>query len=417
MKKFLSKFYPEITIFVFALFTRFFRLDYPKNHIFDEVYHAFTAQVLSKGDPKAWEWWNTPPAGFAYEWTHPPLAKEFMALSIFIFGDSGFAWRFFSSVFGFGSIILIYLITLNLFKSRRIAIFATLIASLDGLLLVMSRIAMNDSYFLFFSLLAILFFLKKRNFLMGISLGLAIASKWTGLFMIPIIGLIFIYQNLKLKKTKLPNFSKFAFSLFIIPVIIYVISYAPFFLQRHSPVNQNFSNVQTFIELQKQMWWYHTNLKASHPYQSTPFDWIFDLRPVWLFVDYQKERIANIYTLDNPIITWFGLLSIFFLIFYYLKKKAISYLTILLCYFVFFVPWVFSPRIMFNYHYLPSTVFLTIASAIILDKLWKTKNGKILSIAVLFLMFSLFIYFYPLWTGIPISTSFNDYYFWLKSWK
>lgn len=417
MKKFLSKFYPEILIFGFALFFRFFRLDYPKSHIFDEVYHAFTAQALAKWDPKAWEWWNTNPAGFAYEWTHPPLAKEFMAFSIYILGDGTFAWRFFSAVFGFGSIVLIYLIVLSLFKSRGIAIFASAVASMDGLLLVMSRIAMNDTYFLFFSLLAIFLFLKNKNLLMGIALGLAIASKWTGVFTILIIGLIFIYQNLKLKKIKFPNLSKFAFSLIILPVIVYGLSYTPFFLQHHSPPNQNFSNPQTFIELQKQMWWYHTNLKASHPYQSTPFDWIFDLRPVWLFVDYQKDKIANIYTLDNPIISWFGLISVFFLVFEFLKKRTVPYLLVLLSYLIFFILWFHSPRIMFNYHYLASTAFLTIASAIVLDKLWRIKNGKILSIAILSSMFILFLFFYPIWTAVSIPTSFNEHYFWLKSWK
>ena len=152
MKSLISKFYLEIIIFIFAILTRFIRLDYPKNHIFDEVYHAFTAQAIARWDPKAWEWWNSNPQGFAYEWTHPPLAKEFMALSILIFGDGSFAWRFFSAVFGTGIIVLIYLISLELFKNRKVAIFASLIASLDGLLLVMSRIAMNDTYFLFFSL-------------------------------------------------------------------------------------------------------------------------------------------------------------------------------------------------------------------------------------------------------------------------
>src|SRR5258708_10049070 len=96
--------------------------------------------------------------------SHPPLAKEFMALSILVFGDTSFAWRFFSALFGFGSIILIYLISYYLFKNRRVALLYALVASLDGLLLFMSRIAMNDSYFLFFSLLCIYLFLKKKEY-------------------------------------------------------------------------------------------------------------------------------------------------------------------------------------------------------------------------------------------------------------
>ncbi|HKC14463.1 MAG TPA: phospholipid carrier-dependent glycosyltransferase [Patescibacteria group bacterium] len=417
MKKFLNKFCLEIVVFGFALFTRFWRLDYPKTHIFDEVYHAFTAQAMVKWDPRSWEWWNTSPAGFAYEWTHPPLAKEFMALSILVFGDTSFAWRFFSALFGFGSIILIYLISYYLFKNRRVALLSALVASLDGLLLVMSRIAMNDSYFLFFSLLSIYLFLKKRNFLMGLSLGLAIASKWTGFFAIIIILALFIYENLNSRKLKSKNILKFVFFLFVTPLVIYIASYTPFFLQRHIPPNQNFTNVQTFIELQQQMWWYHTNLKATHPYQSTPFDWIFDLRPVWLFVDYQKEKVANIYTLENPMIAWFGLVSILFLVFEFFKKRTLPYLLVPLSYLSFFVLWFHSPRIMFNYHYLASTAFLAIAIGFTLNKLMNSKLGKVLFFSFLILMISLSIYFYPLWTGVSVATDFNNNYFWIKSWK
>lgn len=53
-------------ILLFAFVTRVFDLGSPPTEYFDEVYHAFTAKVVLHGDPKAWEWWNTPPAGFAY---------------------------------------------------------------------------------------------------------------------------------------------------------------------------------------------------------------------------------------------------------------------------------------------------------------------------------------------------------------
>ena len=92
IKEILSKtnWLPEIIIFAFAFFTRLLRLNVPSTYMFDEVYHAFTAEQMFKGNPAAWEWWNTPPKGFAYEWTHPPLAKEFMVIAMSIFGDNAF---------------------------------------------------------------------------------------------------------------------------------------------------------------------------------------------------------------------------------------------------------------------------------------------------------------------------------------
>ena len=54
--------------------TRGYRLDWPRDMYFDEVYHARTAfELLAQRDP--------------YEWTHPHLAKEIMALGILAFSD------------------------------------------------------------------------------------------------------------------------------------------------------------------------------------------------------------------------------------------------------------------------------------------------------------------------------------------
>lgn len=415
---------PEILIFAFAAFTRFFGLDTPAKHYFDEVYHAFTAQEMFKGNPAAWEWWNQNPTGFAYEWTHPPIAKEFMVVAIAIFGDNAFAWRFFSALFGLGVIVLIYLLANKLFKSRTIALLAAFIASMDGLLLTMSRIGMNDVYFLFFLLLAFLLFLYDKRLLTGVALGLAIASKWTGVFGIAIIGLIYVLQRLysfEKKKIKLNKLIKdlliAPLFLIIIPISIYLTSYLPFFTGKHVPPNTNFTIVQTFKELQQQMYWYHTNLRAEHSYQSKPIQWVFNLRPAWLYVDYKDEMIANIYTLGNPIFMWIGLAGVLFLIFEFIKKRTLNIGIVLLGYFGFFVPWIFSPRIMFHYHYLASSVFLTIALAYTLINVRNSRLGGLalkLFVGVLILSF---IYFFPLWTGIHIPQNWYDSYFWISSWK
>ncbi len=424
----------EIIILTLAFLTRFIRLGIPKNHIFDEVYHAFTAQEMLKGNPAAWEWWNTPPKGFAYEWTHPPLAKEFMVIAMSIFGDNPFAWRFFSALFGFGVIVLIYLISYKLFKNRLIALFAAFAASMDGLLLVMSRIAMNDMYFLFFILFAFLLFLHNRKFLMGLALGLSIASKWTGLFGIGIIGTLFISQlclNLYKKKENkrkiLKNLISAPVFFIIIPLIVYLVVYLPFFTGKHTPPGNKSStfNVETFIGLQEQMYWYHTRLKATHPYQSIPSQWVFDLRPVWIYVDYKDNMVANIYNLGNPLFMWFGLVSIIFLLFEFIRKRTMAIAIVLIGYLGFFLPWVGSPRIMFYYHYMPAVPFLAIATGYVLNKLFSEKFGKIFVGLFLLLLAILFIYFFPLWTAIHMPkcvipqgcVSWYDSYFWFSSWK
>lgn len=192
-----------LLIIIFAVFTRFWWLDEPKNYIFDEVYHAFTAQEMLHNKKEAWEWWNSAPSGFAYEWLHPPLSKLIMVSSMQIFGENHFGWRFPSALLGVGSIILIYLLALELFNAKT-AFIAGYLATIEGLLLAQSRIAMNDIYVLFFLLLA--FYLFSLNLNMGtkrsseikfalwlwisISLGLAISSKWSAFFWIDNIRIL-----------------------------------------------------------------------------------------------------------------------------------------------------------------------------------------------------------------------------------
>ena len=56
-----------------VLLTRGFRLDHPRDMYFDEVYHPRTAmELLAQREP--------------YEWTHPHLAKEIMAVGILALG-------------------------------------------------------------------------------------------------------------------------------------------------------------------------------------------------------------------------------------------------------------------------------------------------------------------------------------------
>ncbi|HEX4744935.1 MAG TPA: phospholipid carrier-dependent glycosyltransferase [Candidatus Limnocylindria bacterium] len=63
-----------------VLATRGYRLDHPRDMYFDEVYHARTAyELLAQRE--------------VYEWTHPHLAKELMALGILAFGGDRVAGR------------------------------------------------------------------------------------------------------------------------------------------------------------------------------------------------------------------------------------------------------------------------------------------------------------------------------------
>ncbi len=398
-------------IIVFVFLTRIVNLSHPQRHIFDEVYHAFTAQEMLKGNVAAWEWWNPSPEGFAYEWTHPPLAKLLMVFFMIIFNSNSFGWRVGSAVFGVGTVIFTYLLAKRLFKSEKIALLSCALLSFEGLFLVMSRIGMADSYFLFFSLLTIFLAVEKKFVLSGMALGLTAATKWTGIYLLPVLGLIYLYSLYQRENGSFVGFKKwllFAGSYFLIPVGIYLLVYTPFLLT-HSFLK--------FVELQKQMWWYHTRLEATHAYQSAAYTWPILYRPVWLYVKYGEKTIENIYALGNPIIFWSGLVTIPYLILKIIKKRNFSLLILLGLYFSFWMPWVFSPRIMFLYHYLPAVPFLCMAIAWGLVKVGRRKDLKPLVFLYLFLIMTVFIFFYPHLTGIKVPLWLNKLYYWFPSWK
>jgi predicted membrane-bound dolichyl-phosphate-mannose-protein mannosyltransferase len=390
-------------VLVFAFIARVFDLGKPPNEYFDEVYHAFTARQILHSNPKAWEWWNTPPEGFAYEWTHPPLAKEAMVLGMLIFGENSFGWRIPSAILGVGIVFLVYLITKEIFADELIGILSAAFYGFDGLSLVLSRIGMNDTYFLFFALLSIYLFLKNsprkegiKNFLSALFLGLSLSSKWSAIWAIPILGFIWLWKKRDFK------FSYLWF--LIVPPLVYLATYIPMFLSGHG--------LDIFWGMQKQMWWYHTRLKATHPYTSLWWSWPVDGRSVYLYTsDETSGWVARIYAFGNPLVFWFGLLSVILTFTYALAERSKKAAFIVFSYLIFFIPWAASPRIMFLYHYLPSIPFLSIAAGYVLRR-----NVKL---AILLIPSTLlfFLYFYPHWAGLSIPLWLDKSYYWFSSWR
>ncbi len=397
-----------ILILVFAFFIRVLFIWYPKDYVFDEVYHGFTAREYLKGSKEAWEWWTKPPPYVAYEWTHPPMAKEIMTGSMFILRTTDpWAYRLPGALLGVISVYLVYLIAQKLFNKDPVSLLSAFIFSIDGLNFVQSRTGMNDIYFVAFMLASLALFLNKKLFFSSIFVGLALASKWTGLYLIVFMLLLSIIKK---------EYFKSLYFIFA-PPVIYLLSYVPFFLLSH--------DIKTFIELQKQMWWYHTNLKAHHDYESPWWSWPLNLYPVWYFVDYINNKTANIFASGNPAVFWLGTIAVILSIkdaLFSLFKKNFSLFVklsiILLGFFVFWLPWAFSPRIMFLYHFAPSVPFLSIALGYQLGKFWdqekyehsSSSNKYPVLIILLYLLLG-FLFVYPFLVGIGIPRDWVSIFF------
>lgn len=382
-----------IAILIFASLSRLIRIDYPNKYIFDEVYHAYTAKEYLKGNKDAWSPWGKSEPGVAFEWLHPPIEKEIMTASMFILRTTdAWAWRLPGALLGIFSIFLVYKLTLLLFKNETTALISAFLFSIDGLVFVQSRIGMNDVYLVAFILISVIFFVQKRYFFSALFMGVAMATKWPGIFLSLVYFPILIYQR---------QFKSFLFFV-IIPPIVYLLSYTPYFLIGYK--------LSDFIELHRQIWWYQINLKATHDYSSPWWSWPFNLYPVWYFVDYQKDKIANIFASGNPPLFWMGIPALVVTAWEAFRRKSLNLFLIVMGFLAFFAPWAFSPRIMFLYHYSPSVPFLTMALGYQLGSRFhgKKKSTILLLLSIIVLGF---ILYYPFLTGVHIPKYFIKLFF------
>lgn len=477
-----------IAILFFAFITRIYRVDLPKKYVFDEVYHAVTAKLINQNDLRAYEWWNPPPEpDTAVDWLHPPLAKYTQALGMKIFGENSFGWRISSVVFGVFVILVTYLLAYELFQHRALSLLAAGLASLDGLLLVQSRVAMNDIHVTFFILLTLLLYVRYRKkvatllimkvqprfawtkvwlavIAVALSAGLALGSKWSGAFVVMIVliseGALWLkrywpYTYLPPHRAQVPwpvTIGSLVI-LSLLPVVIYVGAYTHMFAQGKSLwCNQKQAVLGTcyqeeikvgetliyrgylshFLELHRQIWWYQTNLKATHPYQSRPWQWFLDLRPVWYFVEYPQDHvIRNIYAFGNPALFWLGDVAVvasgIWLLWQIIRRRQLTpqfwaMLFTLFSYVCVWALWQLSPRIMFFYHYTPAVPLLSVLLSFWLVKIWSAKRAtrlaRLLVVISLLCIVACFGLWYSHWTGLPVSIELRDrVFFLLPSWR
>lgn len=413
-----------LIITLFGLSLRLFRFTQPSHYYFDEVYHAVTAKAYADNNPNAYDPFAPPPKeNTAYDWLHPPLAKLIQAGSIKIFGDNPVGWRLPSIIIGTAIIPATFLLAFLLFGPM-VAIFAAAVISLENLTFVMSRITMNDVFVTFFILMAFSYFvifLKKKKtkdlFITAIFLGLAFGSKWTGLYAVLTIGVLFALFQLRERKIDL----RIIF-IAVVPAILYLLSYGQFWIQGHS--------LTDFINLHKQIWWYQNRHDLEHPYGTTPVycvpkglnaqkswcPWALDVRGVYFSFEQYGTKAGYIYALGNPLVFWGGIMAVSYMIGKILEKPRKEYIIPTFGYFIFWVPWIFSPRIMFLYHYLPAIPFMAILIGFLLKELYRSKY-KFFVYVIILAFFIVFIYFYPISSGWPIEVNKIDEFMWLKTWR
>ena len=386
---------------------------------FDEIYHGRTALEHLRGI-------------YPYETTHPPLGKEIIAVSVSVFGMTPFGWRFIGALFGVAMLIVMYIFLKNMFGKTVIAACGTLLFAFDFMRFVQTRIATIDTYGVFFILLSYFFMYRyittdadapfKKSLpplaLSGIFFGIGCASKWivayagiglAAIYIIRLVQLSMIYKEndrtgfgLYLTKTLL--FSVLFFG--VVPVVVYCLSYIPYGLARDMTVSGGMLWNKEFYTIiwdnQTSMFSYHSKLTEGHPYSATPLQWLLDARPI-LYVNNSRGNLrASFAAFGNPVVWWGGFMAIVAMAVRAVIKRDGKSLFIVIGYLSQFAPWLIITRVVFIYHYFPSTLFLVLALAHVLNTILEAERGRFKMAVYGFTAATgaVFVMFYPALSGI-----------------
>jgi dolichyl-phosphate-mannose--protein O-mannosyl transferase len=414
-------------IALFALVLRLLNLGTPKGFIFDEVYYVDGARDYLK--------YGVEVTGADPEFVvHPPVGKWLIALGIKIFGDSEFGWRFMGALLGSVMVILIALIAQRLFRNPFLTICASALIAMDGLALVHSRTALLDIYLSFFILLATYFFVMRWHWWAGLALGLAVATKWSGLYFLALFAAIAVYRAFTLHtgreliKPTLKTFAQYA----VLPVSVYLTSWSGWFLTNRGWARDYSSNVITsFVHYHSQMLGFHTGLVEKHSYQANPWSWIVMGRPTSFYYQSPKDCGADkcaqeVLALGTPFLWWLGAIALAVVIGFWIKSFAQrryepSLNIIVAGITAGYLPWFFfQERTVFSFYAIVFEPFLVLAiiycAYVALLHYKNSRNTYIFIGFIGFAIFANFIYFLPLFTGDVITYEAWQARMWLPSW-
>jgi dolichyl-phosphate-mannose--protein O-mannosyl transferase len=490
---------------------RFWNLGSPRAVIFDETYYAKDAWALVHNGYEA-NWAKDAndlilqnhghirdPTDAAYV-VHPPVGKYVIGLGELIFGFNPFGWRFMTALLGTLAVLLLCRIGRRLFRSTFLGCLAGGLMAVDGLQFVMSRTSLLDGVLEFFVLAAFgcllvdrdrtrarlaaalpadadgrvrpdpytaettRFGLRPWRWAAGLMLGLAIGTKWNGLYFLVAFGVMALLWDVGARRvagarrpylTVLKRDTGLAF-LSTVPValVVYLASWTGWILSPADGSGGYFRNwaatdgkggTWTFLpDWLRSLWHYehevylfHIGLTSPHTYQSNPWSWIVVGRPVSYFyespdpgkagcpVNAGQKCAREVLALGTPLLWWAACFALAYVLWRWAFRRDWRAGAIACGVAAGYLPWfLYQERTIFYFYAVVFVPFLCLAVAMMVGALLgppgSDERRRIVGAAgagVLVLLIAWnFIYFWPLYTGTAIPIDQWRARMWLDTW-
>jgi dolichyl-phosphate-mannose--protein O-mannosyl transferase len=463
-------------IFVISVALRFWGLGRFNALVFDEVYYAIFANNYLIGK----QFFNAHPPFSQYiiaigMWigSHLPIGQDTVN-SLTGSLRSTWSYRWLNALTGSFIPLVVAALAYQLNRRKSFAFIAALFAATDGLFLVESRYALNNVYLVILGLLGQLFFLLAlssqgsrrwiRLVLSGVFFGACACIKWNGLWFL--LGVYMVWAAAwvlrfarkdvaEQSKTHLSqplrnplqnltqlNILHVALNLGIIPVLTYSLLWIPHLQMNPTP---------GFWKAQYDILTFHEKIGSGpevHPYCSKWYSWLLMWRPVAYF--YQTARnttepvpaypplpsgvgqvIYDVHATGNPFLWWLSTAAILLLLVLlaqrFLKVEGwtspLTSQTWIALYLVLnwlanLLPWVRVTRCTFLYHYMGASVFSGLALAWLVDRWLHSKKPQLRSagVTIICLILVAFVFWMPIYLGLPLSVRGYEFRMWFPSW-
>jgi dolichyl-phosphate-mannose-protein mannosyltransferase len=380
---------------------------------------------------------------------------------------SPFSYRWLNALTGAFIPLWVGAIAYQLTHRHRYALIAALLIAADGLFLVESRYALNNIYLITFGLIGQLFFLlalRAQSWqrwawlaISGAGFGAAAAIKWNGLgFLLGAYGVWAIGWILHWVRgnevradepmnwrSPLANLAQLhvghiLFGWVAIPALVYYVSWIPYI--QVDPSNE-------FWDLQNKTMDYHARVGglSAHPYCSSWYTWMLMLRPIAYF--YQtapnnNQVIYDVHAMGNPFLWWFSTAAMVIFLGLLVQRfwqwlillqnrsagelgnlprlgvRSWAVIYLLTNWGANLLPWVRVTRCLFLYHYMESLIFAVLAIALLIDHWLQSDQDwrNVAGFTVICLILVAFVFWMPLYLGLPLSPMDIQIRRWLPTW-
>jgi len=400
----------------------------PNQKIFDEVYFARAAEEYLRNQR-------------IFENTHPPLTKLIVTASVLAFGglsrgDDAYGWRFLDVLFSALAVAVLYAFAKRVTGSRRWAGAAAAFFLFDGMHFVQSRIATPEGIVIFFSLAAAYWLYRfwttpqwgrdagARLAAFAIAFGCLIACKWYGAVLFVLALGMGAWQ-----RPRGLRFAGFVVAFAGMAALVYALAWIPD-LVRQSPDPNEIHTLRDVVQRQYDMFEYHYNLHATHPYASKWWEWPLDDVPVVYYYTPAPSPtpasccVREITSMPNPLTLWFGLIGVPVVAWLAWRERNRGYAFVVLTYLVQWLPWAASPRIAWEYHYYVDVPLVCLCNAVVLQRLWQWSKARVparamaqTAVAAYAAAVAIaFLYFYPILAAVPITWGAWSQRMWFPTW-